>query len=71
MLVGSSGVLEAERLGGVAEGPEGHDEGRIDLVFYSKWYLVIPRVQVEKAKEFTPNHRVHDHINMWQAEGIL
>ena len=42
LLVGCAGILEAERHGVVAVGPEGSDEGGFLLIRLLEGYLVIP-----------------------------
>ena len=42
LLVGRASVLEAERHGVVAVGPEGGDEGRLLLIRLLEGYLVVP-----------------------------
>ena len=58
-LVGGLGVLEDEWHGGVAEGSKGSDEGCLDLIFYSEWYMIISQVRIEEAQEFAPGRGVH------------
>ena len=42
LLVGGAGILEAERHGVVAVGPERGDEGRLLLIRLLACYLVVP-----------------------------
>ena len=42
LLVSGAGVLEAERHGVVAVGPEGSDEGGLLLIRLLEGYLVVP-----------------------------
>ena len=42
LLVGGAGILEAERHGVVAVGPEGSDEGGLLLIRLLEGYLVVP-----------------------------
>ena len=42
LLVGGTGILEAEHHGVVAVGPEGSDEGGLLLIRLLEGYLVVP-----------------------------
>jgi hypothetical protein len=65
LLVGGSGVLEAEGHGGVAEGSKRCDEGRFLLVLDGQFDLVIAGVCVKATKRLEPYDQIDGLVNSW------
>ena len=61
-LVGCPGVLESKGHGGVAVCTEGHDERRLDLVFFLEGDLDIARVTVKEGEQFVAGGGVYNLI---------
>ena len=61
-LIGRPDVLESEGHGGVAVRTKGHDERRLDLVFFHEGDLMIAEVTIEEGEQFTAGGGVYNLV---------
>ena len=71
LLIGHPGVLESEGHGGVAIRTKGHDERRLDLVFFLEGDLMIAGVIVEKGEQFIAGGGVYNLVYPRQTEWVF
>jgi hypothetical protein len=62
-LIGSSCVFQHKRYSFVSICPERGDERGFDLIFLLERNLVISRIAIKEAEEYTTRRRVDDLIN--------
>jgi hypothetical protein len=62
-LIGCSCIFQTERYSFVGVSPERGDKCGLDLILLLERNLVISRITIKKAKEYTTRHQVDDLIN--------
>jgi hypothetical protein len=64
-LIGCTYIFQPERHSFVGICPERGDKRGFYLIFLLERDLVVPRIAVKEAEEYTTHHRVYNSINAW------
>ena len=71
MLKSGTGIPQAECHSQVTESSEGCDEGGLQAVSWVQFYLVVPRVCIQKTQQLTSGCGVYHLINPWPGKWIF